>query len=144
MSFFLPGRLVELDYFKSTEKDPEYDELAKPYRREMDFAFFVVNFGYTKRDYLELTNLEKAFIYKAWESKKVSDSTLEYNAVFTANYNLNRKKGKRPLKLFRSVSKKVDKEVLDENRVIIKEIEKEEGKGWLELIYKANGLMRKK
>ena len=50
--------------------------MAKPYLEDMDFAFFVVNFGYTKKDYLALTPREKAFIYKAYENKTISTSTM--------------------------------------------------------------------
>ena len=44
---------------------------------------------------------EKAFIYKAWEEKIVADSYHMYNVVFTATYNVNRKKNKKALKLWR-------------------------------------------
>ena len=58
----------------------------------MDFAFFAVNFHYSKADYMALTPAEKAFIYKAWEDKTVSDTTLIRDAVLNAVSNALRKK----------------------------------------------------
>lgn len=140
MSFFLPGRLIEYEYF-SCESDPEYSKLAKPYQKEIDFAFFAVNFGYSKSDYEELTPKEKAFIYKAWEEKIVSDSYQIYNAVFTATYNCNRKKGKRALKLWKKAKvRKADMETVHNNLAIIKEVDRKEGTSWVDKIYRANGL----
>ena len=101
MSFFLPSRLVDLEYLSDDEVDDQYEKIAEPYLEDIDFAFFVVNFGYTKKDYESLTKREKAFIYKAWENKVVSDSYNTYNACFTAFYNANRKKNKRALKLWK-------------------------------------------
>lgn len=84
---------------------------------------------------------EKAFIYKAWEEKTVADSYYTYNAVFTATYNVNRKKNKRALKLWRKQQiRKADMEVIHDNLKIINEVEEKEGKAWVALIYQANGL----
>lgn len=106
----------------------------------MDFAFFVVNFGYSKADYQALTITEKAFIMKAYEDKVVSDSTVLAMAVNNAINNALRKKGKRPLKLWKMKNHAViDKEAM---QLSIKQIinhEKQTGKGWVEKIYKANG-----
>lgn len=107
----------------------------------MDFAFFAANLGYSKRDYDDLTPREKAFIYKAWESKIVADTYNVYNAVFTATYNVNRPKRKKALKLWRKAKmQKADMEVVYENLAIAKEVEAKEGRGWVDLIYKKNGL----
>lgn len=109
----------------------------------MDFAFFVANFGYSKSDYESLTRKEKAFIYKAWENKLVSDNTYLYHAVFTAVYNATRQKRKRALKLWRkSKVKKADSETVSENLEIVREVESKEGKTWVDKIYKANGLKK--
>lgn len=84
---------------------------------------------------------EKAFIYKAWEEKMVADSYHTYNAVFTATYNVNRKKNKRALKLWRKQQiRKADMEVIHDNLKVINEVEEKEGKAWVGLIYQANGL----
>lgn len=140
MSFFLPRRLIEYEYF-SGEPDPDYEKIAKPYQKEIDFAFFAVNFGYSKTDYEELTPKEKAFIYKAWEEKIVSDSYHVYNAVFTATYNVNRGKNKKALKLWRKAKvRKADMEIIQDNLKIIKEVEQKEGTAWIEKIYRANGM----
>ena len=84
---------------------------------------------------------EKAFICKAWEEKIVADSYHMYNAVFTATYNVNRKKNKKALKLWRKQKvRKADMEVIHDNLKIIKEVEEKEGKSWVAQIYRANGL----
>ena len=140
MPFFLPGRLIEYEYF-SGEPDPDYEKIAKPYQKEIDFAFFAVNFGYSKTDYEELTPKEKAFIYKAWEEKIVSDSYHVYNAVFTVTYNVNRGKNKKALKLWRKAKvRKADMEIIQDNLKIIREVEQKEGTAWIEKIYRANGM----
>lgn len=66
-----------------------------------------------------------------------------YNAVFTATYNVNRKKNKRALKLWRKArTRKADMEVVHDNLAIIRKVEAKEGKGWIDLIYKKNGLKK--
>ena len=144
LPFFLPGRLIEFEYF-SNDTDPGDEKLVTSYRKELDFAFFAVNFGYSKADYEMLTPKEKAFIYKAWEDKIVGESYRFYNAAFTAAYNVNRPKRKRALSLWKK--KKVQKantEIVFENLKIVKEVEEKEGKGWVDIIYKKNGLRRPK
>lgn len=109
----------------------------------MDFAFFVANFGYSRTDYDALTRKEKMFIYKAWENKLVADSTHLYNAVFTAVYNGTRQKRKRALKLWRKNKvKKANAETVSENLEIVREVEANEGKSWIDKIYQANGLKK--
>lgn len=115
--------------------------MAEPFREEIDFAFFAVNFGYSKRDYLELTDTERMFIYKAYENKEVSWSTLVRDAVFNAVGNALRKKNKKFQKLWKKRSKKADKELIRETTVTIMEIEQKE-KGWIDRIYKANGMKK--
>lgn len=140
LPFFLPSRLIELEYFEG-KSDPEYEEEARPYRKDIDFAFFVVNFGYSKADYNSLTPREKNFIYKAWESKQVSELSNMYQAAFTAGYNLGRPKRKRPLKLFKKKkTQKADMDIIQENLNTIKEVSEKEGNAWIKQIYKANNL----
>ena len=142
MPFFLPGSLISFDYFDS-DPDPEFEKLAKPYRNDMDFAFFAANFGYSKRDYESLTQKERAFLYKAWEDRLVLQTSLIYNAVFKATYNVNRPKRKRALKLWtKKRVRKANMEQIVENMAIINEVEAREGKGWVDLIYEKNGLKR--
>ena len=113
--------------------------MAKPYQRDMDFAFFAANFGYSKADYDSLTPREINFLYKAWENRVIADSYHLYNAVFTAVYNVNRPKRKRALKLWKKRStQKANMEVVQENLSIIREVEKKEGNGWVRKIYAAN------
>lgn len=113
--------------------------MAKDYQKEIDFAFFVVNFGYSKSDYEMLTPCEKAFIYKAWENKAVSDSTMFRDAALNAISNAFRKKNKRFIRLWKKKQKKANKDVIKENLHVIEEAEKKEGKGWVDLIYQTNG-----
>lgn len=140
MPFFLPSRLVDFEYFDTSNEDKEYDRLAKDYQKEIDFAFFVVNFGYSKADYEALTRKEKVFIYKAWENKTVQESTHLRNSVLNAVNNALRKKGKKFVHLWKKKQKKLDKDVAKENMKIIRTVESNEGKAWVDLIYKANGL----
>lgn len=60
LPFFLPRRLIEFEYFSSEEADQEYMEIAESYQKDIDFAFFVVNFGYSRSDYDALTGLTLA------------------------------------------------------------------------------------
>lgn len=108
-----------------------------------DFAFFAVNFGYSKRDYLELTYAEKSFLMKAYEDKVVADSNLMAAAVGNAVGNALRKKGKRPRKLWRKAAKPGDYAQRQQQTAIAKKIEEKEGKRWVDLVYAANGRRRK-
>lgn len=126
------------------EPDPEYEKIAEPYRKDIDFAFFAVNFGYSKREYEELTPREAIFIRKAWEDKLVSDNTLMRNAVLNAVSNALRKKNARFHELWKKIQAPVDKEQAKENIQIVMKIEEKEGKGWVDRILKANGIRREK
>lgn len=117
--------------------------MAEPYRNVMDFAFFAVNFGYSRRDYDSLTPTEKAFIYKAWEDKTVSESTVLRDAVLNAVSNALRKKNARFRKLWRKAQEPIDKEMARENLNTVQEIEEKEGKSWVDRILRANGIRRK-
>ena len=112
--------------------------MARPYRNEMDFAFFAVNFGYSKSDYAALSEVEKLFIRKAWEDHTVSWSTLVRDAVFNAVSNALRKKGKRFRKLWKKRQRKADRDMVQETISTILEIEEKE-KGWIDRIYRSNG-----
>lgn len=94
IALFLPRRLVDFEYLGGSgdSTDVEYDRLASQYHKDIDFAFYFVNFGTTKSEFLELTRREKAFIRKAWEDKQVRESELMRNAVLNAVSNAMRKK----------------------------------------------------
>ena len=144
LSFFLPRRLIDFEYFKSDgNTDSDYIREAEQFQSEIDFAFFAVNFGYSKADYESLTPKEQAFIYKAWENKTITDSYNIYNAVFKAVYNANRSKKQRALSLFRKVNQPLDKEKLRNDKEIIAQANKNDG-NWIEKIYKANHIPYKK
>lgn len=114
--------------------------MAKPYGDVMDFAFFAVNLGYSKADYNELTETEKAFIYKAWEDKVVSESTTIRNSVLNAVSNAFRKKNTKFKKLWKKKQEKADKELVNNNLKIVREVEEKEGRDWIKRIYAANGI----
>lgn len=104
------------------------------YQKEQDFAFFAVNFGYSRADYNALTLTEKAFIIKAYENKVVNESTFIRNAVLNAVNNAFRKKGKQFIKLWKKQGA-APKEEINNALQIVKENEKLEGKDWVALIY---------
>lgn len=86
------------------------------------------------------------FIRKAYENKVVFDSTILRDAVMNANYNLNRKKGKRFRKLWTLIGRitKTEKQTYKENVEKILQIEKEKPTNWIDKIYQANGWIRRK
>lgn len=144
LPFFLPNRLIEFEYLKSDNQsiDEEYSRLAKPFSREIDFAFFVANFGYTKADYDALTECEKAFIMKAWEEKQVLQTSLVNKAVANAVCNALRKKNSRAVPLWKKKTKKANKAQSKALIADIEKIEKTQGKSWVDKIYNANGMTR--
>ncbi len=88
-----------------------------------------------------MTPREIVFIKKAWESKAVTDSYNMYNAVFTASYNVNRKKGKRALKLWKKSNvRKANMDTVQNNLKTIHDIDAIEGSSWVDAVYKANNL----
>ena len=91
MPFFLPDELIGFRYLTTADNDTTK---AGDYRKEIDLAFFVVNFGFTKRDYLDLTPRERMFVYRAWEDKLVRDSQLNHDATLLAEANAHRKRGR--------------------------------------------------
>lgn len=102
----------------------------------------MVNFGYTKRDYNELTELEKRFIHKAYETKLVSEMTHTRNAVLNAVNNALRKKNKKFIDLYKKKQEKADKEFNENAIKVILEIEEKEGKSWIDRIYQESGLKK--
>lgn len=141
MPFFLPRRLVGLEYF-GDEEDAEYEEIAEPYQNDIDFAFFAVNFGYSYSDYCELTKRQRAFIYKAYENKYASDIMKMYKANFTSFYNVSRPKRKKALMPLEKSLKPADKDTAMADISAVVKMEHEKGKGWVEKIYAANGMRK--
>lgn len=135
MCFFIPKRLVEFEYLGKDENKIEDDE-ASEYSEDKALAFFIVNFGYTKRDFEALTIRERIFAMKAWEDKKVLDTQLMANAFFNAYANANRKKGKKPIPLWKKTkNKKVNISKVKQQFAEIEEIEKNGSKDWVRQIY---------
>lgn len=129
MPFFVPTRLVRFDYFRTSRVE---DEEAKPYQDDMNFAFFAVNFNYSKTDYNELTPREVKFILKAYETKTVRDSTLIRDCVYNAVNNALRKKGKAFKKLWKKLPQVMSDEEYEESVNAVLETEKKEGKSWVD------------
>lgn len=138
MSFFLPSRLVALEYLTGDEEpDSEYAKLAKSYRDDIDFAFFVVEFGFSRQEYESLTEREIYFIRKAWENREVRNTNLINMAVSNALANLHRKKGKPPIPLWKK-SSSFDKQKAKDGIKVIEEIEARDGKNWVQKLWAAN------
>lgn len=107
----------------------------------MDFAFYAVHFHYSRSEYEALTPRQKIFIMKEWENYLVSSTTHIRNAVQNGFYNVNRPKRKRYLPLWKKVNKKIEnKDEFKRITALIQKNEDETGKGWVEAIYKANGM----
>ncbi|EAC7885192.1 hypothetical protein [Listeria monocytogenes] len=119
-------------------------EMNHDFDLEKQFAFFVVNFQMSKRDFEELTEVEKNFIMKEWENKVVFESTMLRNAVLNAEQNLNRKRNSRFIDLHKKRQKKADVNYTVNALQAISENEAKEGKAWIDRIYGANGLRRPK
>ena len=110
----------------------------------MDLAFFVVNFGFNKREFEELTEVEKKFIKKEFENKTIRESTYLRDAVFNAVNNALRKKGAKFQELFKKKQAKADV-AFNENAIeVVLELEEKSGKSWVDLIYEKNGMRKPK
>ena len=73
---------------------------------------------------------------KAWEDKKVLDTQSMANAFFNAYANANRKKGKKPIPLWKKTkNKKVNISKVKQQFAEIEEIEKNGSKDWVRQIY---------
>lgn len=101
-----------------------------------ELAFFVVNFGYTKRDFEELTMTERLFVMKAWENKKILDTSLTAKAFFNAYANANRKKNSKPMPLWKK--KKENKYNIIELKKQFDDVlehENNSSKDWVKMLY---------
>lgn len=113
---------------------------------DIGFAFFAVNLGYSLSDYEELTPLQRALIVKELELKEVKEDNRINSAVYNAIVNANRPKNR----AFKALWKKKKKarpanaEEMKEKINIVERIENEQGKSWVDEIYVANGIERRK
>lgn len=138
MSFFIPNRFLEFEYF-GTGETVDKNEEADRYRDVSDFAFFAVNFGYSRKDYNNLTPTEKAFIMKAYENKVIDVTTFIRDSVLNAVNNAFRGKHRRLIELWKKKPKKVNREEIDNVLDIIKKNQEIEGDEWIKLIYQKKG-----
>lgn len=111
--------------------------MAKSYSHERDFAFFHVNFGTSKQDFLSMTEVEKAFIRKEYETKTVFEMTQFRDAFFNAYANANRGKNRKFQDLYKKKQSKADVEYNMNAVETIMKIEKRDGKSWVDKIYRA-------
>lgn len=141
MPFFLPRQLVEFEYFGNSEGevDESYQALIEGYERDVDFAFFFVNFGTSKKDFMELTKRDKVFIRKAWEEKEVRESTFLRNAVMNAVSNAMRDRKQPFRELWTKKNQPANFEIIEVNLETIEESNKIDKFDWVAEIYKANG-----
>lgn len=82
------------------------------------------------------------FIRKEHENKFIHDTTWMRNATLNAEANANRKKGRMFMDLFPKKQSKADKEYNENAVKTILEMEERNGKGWVDLVYKANGMKK--
>lgn len=135
--------LTQFNYFGSDSR--EESKTTNFYKEERDFAFFFVNFGISMQDYLNLTETQKAFIMKEFETKTVQNNTFIRNAVYNAISNALRKKGGKFIELFKKQTKQLNEEekhFAKYSKEIIIEIEEKNGKSWVDKIYQENNINR--
>lgn len=68
---FIPGQLIEYEYFQGEKETEEHRKMAKPYLEDMDFAFFVVNFGYTKKIIWHLLHVKRHLFTKPMKIRRL-------------------------------------------------------------------------
>ena len=104
--------LVDYEYFEPAPENPEYDKKAALFSEEMDFAWFVAKFGWSKAEYNQITPVERRFIKKEYESDTVERQALMQSTFELAIANVMRKKGKKYKKLFKRIKKIADDQPL--------------------------------
>lgn len=135
--FFVPIDLVKLEYLGVENENAQINEKSKRYEKERTLAFFVVNFGYTKKEFEQLTKLEIQFILKAWENKLVLETQLMANAFLNSHVNACRKKGKKIIPLWKKNKKKSDVVLLKKQYENILEHEKTQSRDWVFKLYES-------
>lgn len=145
--------MTDYEYFdNSKSKTPA--ALAKQkkailFSYEREFAFFSVNFGMARADFESLTEVEKLFFYKEYETKQVTFFTYARNSVLNGVINAMKKKTAKFVELFKKKQAKVDKGFNQKAVEVVNEIEKRDGKSWVQKIFKENagfisGFLKKK
>lgn len=90
-----------------------------------------------------MSELERMFIRKEYERKLIFENTQRRDAYLNAYINANRKKNSKFIDLYKKPNAKVDVEYNLKAETTIMEIEKRDGKSWVDKIYQAAGLKRK-
>lgn len=146
MSFFIPRKLTQLEYFGAQPGEGEQDTKASAvdqYNQVRSLAFFVVNLGFSKEDYYHLTLTEREFILKAWEERELREHELIRNDVLNAVCNALRGKGQRFIELFSKPQKPADKLKAKQYIQIAEQSNQNDG-DWIRKIYESNGLNKPK
>ena len=89
-----------------------------------------------------MTETEKMFIRKAHEQKFMRDTTWTRNAVLNAEANVNRGKNKKFIDLFPKQQARADKDYNENAIAVIEEMEREQGKSWVDKVFQANGMKK--
>ena len=122
--------LTEYEYFEPAPYDPHYKHISSYFKNELDFAYFVVKFGWTREQYDSLTEVERLLILKQIETETVQEQEKLQATFELAISNVMRKKGKKYRKLFKRVKKKLKDEqpiTKDEAKQIKKALAKRMG-----------------
>ena len=91
-----------------------------------------------------MTEIERAFIRKEFESRTVFQTTQTRDAFMNAYINARRKKNASFVDLYKKKQEKADKEYNNNAIRIIEEMEEKQGKSWIDKIYNASGMKRPK
>lgn len=81
--------------------EPEERERARPFHRDMDFAFFAVRFGWSLPEYERMTPIQRRFVLKEMEDETVRQSNLDQSVHELAIANTHRKKTQSHRKLWK-------------------------------------------
>ena len=133
---------MEWEYFPTSKEKPDLE--AEQFRKSQDFAFFAVQFGYSKADYNALTETERALILKAYENKVVADTNLLAGAVLNAVSNAFLVLHRLPEPAARAVAVVLCWYASAAFSRASAAFYPFSGTAWVEAIYKANGRKRKK
>ena len=99
---------MEYEYFEAAPVSEHTKEISKPYESDLDFAFFAVKLHWTKKEYEQLTQLERLFILKEIERQTVENQELFQQTVELAVSNVLSKKGRKYKKLWKKKHKQGD------------------------------------
>lgn len=114
--------------------------------KDIDFAFFAAELGYTRRQYEELTPRDKAFIRKAWEDRIVRETNTLHSVIYSAVlYTKPKKSGRlRKFKPFWKKNAPKATEEMKQEALQLEAREKEKGFAWINKILRGRAGRRRK